>query len=93
MEMLEIDWVGPITLAYSITGVMYVLLVIDYFTRFVWAKGYLKHTVDKVIILTIKFLPYLDIAKQYTPTMVPILSIKRCRTISKKEESRISLGQ
>ena len=28
---------------------MYVLLVVDYFTRFVWAKGYLKHTADGVI--------------------------------------------
>ena len=49
MKMLGMDWVGPITPACSITGVMYVLLVVDYFTRFVWAKGYLKHTADEVI--------------------------------------------
>lgn len=28
---------------------MYILLVLDYFTRFVWAKNYLKHTANKVI--------------------------------------------
>lgn len=42
--MLKIDF----TLAYSITRVMYILLVVDYFIRFVQAKGYLKYIADEV---------------------------------------------
>lgn len=49
MKMLGMDWVGPITPACSVTGVVNVLLVVDYFTRFIWAEGYLKHTADEVI--------------------------------------------
>lgn len=47
--MLRIDWAILITLTYSITRVMYVLLVVDYFTRFVWAKSYSKYIADEVI--------------------------------------------
>lgn len=74
MKMLVMDLVGPISPAYSITMVMYVLLVVGYFTRFVWAKSYLKRTADEVVdIYENRILPYLDIAKQYTPITVSIL--------------------
>ena len=47
-EMWGMDWIGPITPACSITGAAYILLVIDYCTRFVWAKAYRYHTSEEV---------------------------------------------
>lgn len=49
MKILGIEKVGLITSAYSINGVVYVLLVVDYFKRFIWAKDYIKHTADECI--------------------------------------------
>ena len=49
MKILRMDRVSPITPACSVTRVVYVLLVVDYFTRFIWAKSYLRHTSDEVI--------------------------------------------
>lgn len=49
MKMLGKDWVDSINPACLITGIVYVLLVVSYFTRCIWAKGYLKHMADKVI--------------------------------------------
>ncbi len=43
------DWIGSITPTCLITRVIYILLLVDYFTRFIWVKGYLKYIVDKVI--------------------------------------------
>lgn len=47
--MLRMDLVSLITLACSITGVIYILLVVDYFIRFVWAKSILNYTANEVI--------------------------------------------
>lgn len=47
--MLGMDWVGPITPAGSVTGVVYILLMVDYSTRSIWAKNKLKHTADEAI--------------------------------------------
>lgn len=44
MKMLGMDWLGPITPACSLTGHKYVLLMVDYFSRFAWAKSYTEHT-------------------------------------------------
>lgn len=49
MTMLEIDLIDPITPMCLIIGVMYILIIVDYFIRFVWAKSYLKHTFDMII--------------------------------------------
>ena len=43
------SWVGPITPRYSLTGAAYILLVIDYFSRFTWAKAYVHHTSGQVV--------------------------------------------
>ena len=42
--MLGADWLGPISPICTATGAAYVLLVVDYFSRFVWAKAYQNHT-------------------------------------------------
>ena len=47
--MLGMDWVGPITPRYSLTGAAYILLVINYFSRFAWAKAYVHHTLVEVV--------------------------------------------
>ena len=49
MAMIGADWLGPISPACTATGFRYVLIIVDYFTRFVWAKTYLFHTVFKTI--------------------------------------------
>ena len=49
--MVGLDWVGPIILACTITKVVYILLMVDYFSRFLWAKGYTKHTMQEVVNL------------------------------------------
>ena len=43
MDMLGMDWLGPISPACTATGCKYILIVVDYFTRFVWAKAYVEH--------------------------------------------------
>ena len=49
MSMVGMDWIGPITPACTATGAKYVLLVVDYFTRFVWGKAYREHTSAEVV--------------------------------------------
>ncbi len=51
MSMGGMDWIGPISPPCSITGARYILLYLDYFTRFVWAKAYLRHGAIEVIDL------------------------------------------
>ena len=38
--MVGIDWIGPIWPPCEVTDWRYILVVIDYFLRFVWARGY-----------------------------------------------------
>lgn len=47
--MVGLDWVGPITPACTSTGALYVLLIFDYFSRFLWAKAYTQHTAIEVV--------------------------------------------
>ena len=47
--MIGMDWLGPILLACFITGHQYILILMDYFSQFVWAKLYETHTADDVI--------------------------------------------
>lgn len=49
MQMIGMDWLGPISPACSITGHQYILIPVDYFSRFTLAKSYLTHTADDVI--------------------------------------------
>ena len=49
MAMIGMDWLGPISPACSITGHQYILILIDYFSRFMWAKSYETHTADDVL--------------------------------------------
>lgn len=51
IAMVGLDWVGPIMPACTITGVVYILLMVDYFFQFLWAKGYTKHTTQEVVDL------------------------------------------
>ena len=48
LAMLGMDWVGPITPRCSLTGAAYVLIMVDYFSRFTWAKAYVHHTATEV---------------------------------------------
>ena len=38
--MVGMDWIGPISPPCAVTGWRYILVVVDYFSRFVWARGY-----------------------------------------------------
>lgn len=49
MQMIEMDWLDLISLACAITGHQYIFILIDYFSRFTWAKSYLTHTADDII--------------------------------------------
>ena len=49
MTMLGADWVGPITPACEATGNKYILLFVDYFSRFTWAKPYREHGAAEVV--------------------------------------------
>ena len=42
MDMIGMDFVGPITPACEATGNSYILIVVDYFSRFLWAVGLKK---------------------------------------------------
>lgn len=42
MDMIGMDYVGPINPPCASTGYVYILLVIDYFSRFLWAVGVKK---------------------------------------------------
>ena len=39
MDMIGMDFVGPINPPCAATGYVYVLIVIDYFSRFLWTIG------------------------------------------------------
>ena len=43
------DWLGPIFSACTATGYKYILIVVDYFFRFVWAKAYVEHEGKKTV--------------------------------------------
>jgi len=42
--MIGMDWLGFIFFACTVTGSIYVLIIVDYFSRFVWAKPYRDYT-------------------------------------------------
>lgn len=48
-KKIGMDWLGPISPACSVTGCAYILILVDYFSRFMWAKAYLKHSSGEVI--------------------------------------------
>lgn len=49
MAMLGVDWLGPITPSCTATGSKYVIVVVDYFSRFTWAGAYQDHTALETI--------------------------------------------
>ncbi len=38
------DYIGPISPACPLTSAAYIIIAVDYFTRFIWAKAYPVHT-------------------------------------------------
>lgn len=38
--MVEMDWIGPFRPPYEVTGWRFILVIVDCFSRFVWARGY-----------------------------------------------------
>ena len=48
MSMMRLDFLSSISLSCSITEARYILLVIDYFSRFVFAKSYVHCTITSV---------------------------------------------
>lgn len=51
MAIIGLDWVKPITPACTITRMVYILLIIDYFFWFLWAKDYTKYIAQMVVDL------------------------------------------
>ena len=51
MTMIDMDFLGPTTPACTATGAIYIMLAIDFFTRFIWAKPYLRARGEEVIDL------------------------------------------
>lgn len=51
MAIVGFDWFGPMTLTYTITGAVYILLMIDYFSWFLGPKAYTKHIAQEVVDL------------------------------------------
>ena len=49
MAMMGLDYVGPIMPTCLITGAKYILLGINYFTQFIWAKAYTNHQTNKTV--------------------------------------------
>ncbi len=49
MTMIEMNWLKFVTLVDLRIEVIYVLLIVDYFSRFVWAKVYQFHTATKIV--------------------------------------------
>ena len=47
--MLRADWLGLISPVCTVTGAAYVLLIVDYFSRFIWAKVYQSYTAYETI--------------------------------------------
>jgi hypothetical protein len=45
-DMIGMDYIGPINPACSVTGCQYILVVVDYFTRFAFARPVLQATSD-----------------------------------------------
>ena len=43
MGMIGLDRIGPISLPCTLTGFRYILLAVDYFSRFTWGRPYAKH--------------------------------------------------
>lgn len=43
MDMIGMDYVGPITPPCDITGTQYICLCIDYYSRFLFARGFAQH--------------------------------------------------
>lgn len=54
--MVGIDWIGPIWPPCEVTGWRYILVVVDYFSRFVWARGYESANQEAVHDFWLKFL-------------------------------------
>lgn len=73
---LSENWVGPISLARMSTGTIYVLLMVNYFSRFLWAKASTKHTAAKVLDLTTRTACRTNLwppPKQYTRMIGPLV--------------------
>lgn len=49
MAIIGMDWLGLISPQCSITGHQYILILINYFSQFMWAKSYETHTADDVL--------------------------------------------
>ena len=54
--MIRIEWIGPISPFYQVTGSQYILVVVDYFSCFVWAKRYKNANQEAVNNFWLKFL-------------------------------------
>lgn len=54
--MVGMDWIGPISSPCEVTGWRYILIVIDYFSCFVWAKGHKRANQEAVHDFWINFL-------------------------------------
>ena len=49
MTMIEMNWLKPVIFVDLRIEAVYVLLIVDYFSRFVWAKVYQFHTATKIV--------------------------------------------
>ena len=49
MDMWEMDYIGPITPACEVTGSKYILIIVDYFSRFLFARPVLDATMQSTM--------------------------------------------
>jgi transposase InsO family protein len=53
MDMWGMDYIGPITPACNITGAKYVLIIMDYFSRFIFAWPLIEATMQSTMNVTL----------------------------------------
>ena len=49
MNIINMNWLNSIFFVCSITKTKYVLIIMNYFTKFVWIKTYMFHTIFEII--------------------------------------------
>ena len=59
--MVGMDWIGTIWPPCEVTGWRYILVVIEYFSRFIWARGYETANQEAFMIFgSTTFSPFFD---------------------------------
>jgi len=49
MSVIAMDFIRPITPRYKVTGFYYILVAVDYFSRFYWLLGYISPSLEVAV--------------------------------------------